>query len=131
MARRRLTVGKPWEATALFSLGMICSGPQLHTAGITARDAEGRLVGRGDIRAQVAQCFANLEDVLAAAGAGFEDVAKYTVFTTDIDAYMKQTQDIRAPFFVGRPAATLVEVRRLADPDMLVEVEAIVSLRED
>lgn len=79
------------------------------------------------MRAQVAQCFANLQEILTAADAGFDDVVKYTVFTTDIDAYM-QTQDMRARFFVGKPAATLVEVRKLANPDMLVEVEASVSL---
>lgn len=127
MPRRRLIVGRPWEQTALFSLGVVASGPQLHTAGITARDREGKLVGRGDMRAQVAQCFANLGEILAAAGANFDDVVKYTVFTTDIEAYML-TQEMRVPFFVGKPAATLVEVRKLADPAMLVEVEAIVSV---
>lgn len=131
MSRQVITTGKPWEGTVLFSLGVVTTGRTLHTAGITARDPQGRLVGAGDVREQVAQCFRNLGDILAAAGAGFEDVVKYTIFTTDIDRFVRETLEVRAPFFGGKPAATLVEVSRLIDPDMLVEIEAIVHLPGD
>lgn len=112
-----------------FSLGVVASGRFLYTAGITSRDAHGNVVGPNDMRVQVAQCFANLQEVLEAAGASWGDVVKYTIFTTDIDAYNKDTLDIRVPFFVDRPAATLVEVRRLIHRDMVVEIEAVVCLR--
>ena len=89
MSRQPVTVGKPWERTIAFSLGVVTSGRVLHTAGITARDPEGRLVGPGDIRAQIEQCFKNLGDVLRAAGADYGDVVKYTMSTTDIEGFGK------------------------------------------
>jgi enamine deaminase RidA (YjgF/YER057c/UK114 family) len=128
MPRKALTLGKPFERKVPFSLGVVSHGRVLHTAGITARDQDGEIVGVDDIRAQVTQCFSNLADILAAAEAKFENVIKFTIFTTDIDRFSKETQDIRFPHFSGRPAATAVQVSRLVDPRMLVEIEAIVSL---
>jgi 2-iminobutanoate/2-iminopropanoate deaminase len=128
MARTVLTLGKHFEATVPFSLGVISSGRLLHTAGITARDADGNVIGDGDMRAQVTQCFANLADILANAATSFDKVVKFTIFTTDIDRFNPDTRDIRFPYFSGRPAATLVEVSKLVDPRMLVEIEAIVCL---
>lgn len=130
MSRQPLTLGKPFEKKVPFSLGVISSGRMLHTAGITARDADGNLVGTGDMRAQVEQCFGNLADILRASGAGFGDVVKYTIYTTDIALFDRTTRDIRHPYFVDRPASTLIEVSRLIDPAMLVEIEAIVCLGE-
>lgn len=128
MTRSALRLGKAWEDTVPFSLGVVSSGRLLHTAGITARDADGRVVGEGDLRRQVQQCFANLGDVLAAAGATWGQVVKFTMYTTDIDRFDADTRDLRWPFFVDRPASTLIEVRRLLHPAMLVEVEAVVAL---
>lgn len=128
--RQVVTVGKPWESTVLFSLGVVTGGRTLHTAGITARDPQGALVGAGDMREQVAQCFRNLADILEAAGTGFAHVVKYTIYTTDIDRFMGETAEVRAPFFGGKPGATLVEVSRLVDPGMLVEIEAVVHVPE-
>jgi enamine deaminase RidA (YjgF/YER057c/UK114 family) len=130
MTRQPLMLGRGFEKKVVFSLGVVSSGRLLHTAGITARTAEGDLVGTGDMRAQVQQCFENLETILAAAGAGFGDVIKYTIYTTDIDCFETSTRDLRFPYFVDRPASTLVEVSRLIDPGMLVEIEAVVSLGE-
>ena len=128
MTRTVLTLGKHFETTVPFSLGVISAGRLLHTAGITARDASGAVVGEGDMRAQVAQCFANLGDILQNAQTSFEKIVKFTIFTTDIDRFDRDTRDIRFPYFRGRPAATLVEVSRLVDRRMLVEIEAIVCL---
>ncbi|MFA7667435.1 MAG: Rid family hydrolase [Burkholderiaceae bacterium] len=129
MSRQPLQTGKSWETKVPFSLGVAASGRFLHTAGITARADDGSVIGPNDMRAQVARCFENLGEVLQAAGAGWGDVVKYTIFTTDIERYDQDTRDIRLPFFVDRPAATLVEVRRLVHPEMLVEIEAVVCLR--
>ncbi|WBX99919.1 Rid family hydrolase [Ramlibacter tataouinensis] len=128
MTRQVLRLGKPWEKTVRFSLGVVTDGRLLHTAGITARDPHGEVVGVGDIRAQTAQCFSNLNEIIVAAGAQLEDVVKYTIFTTDIERFHTETLALRAPFFCGNPAATLVEVSRLIDPRMLVEIEAIVRI---
>lgn len=126
--RKDLRLGKPLEDRIPFSLGVVSSGRFLHTAGITARDRDGEIVGVGDIVAQTRQCYENLGDILEAAGAGWGDVIKYTTYTTDIQFFTDQTREVRAQYYVNRPAATLVEVSRLADPKMLVEIEAIVSL---
>ncbi len=128
MTRKPLELGKPFEKTVPFSLGVVSSGATLHTAGITARDANGDVVGVGDMRAQVKQVFDNLADIISAAGGSFEKVVKYTIFTTDINRFNSETRDIRFPYFSGRPGATLIEVSNLVDPRMLVEIEAIVSL---
>lgn len=130
MSRKPLTLGKAFEKKVLFSLGVVSSGRMLHTAGITARDANGDLVGSGDMRAQVEQCFSNLGDVLEAANASFGDIVKYTIYTTDIALFDSATRDVRFPYFVDRPASTLIEVSRLIDPGMLVEIEAIACLGE-
>lgn len=126
--RQPLKLGKPWEDKVFFSLGVITQGRVLHTAGVTARDADGKVVGGSDIGEQTLQCFRNLGDILAAAGATWDDVVKYTLFTTDIVRFDTETRTLRTPYFRARPAATLVEVRRLIDPAMLIEIEAIVNV---
>lgn len=128
MNRHVIRLGKPWEQTVRFSLGVVTTGRILHTAGVTARNAQGDVVGAGDMRAQTLQCFNNLGDILTAAGARWEEVVKFTIFTTDIERFHTETLALRAPFFCGSPAATLVQVSRLIDANMLVEIEAIVHL---
>ena len=125
--REVIEVDKPWTRTVGFSLGVAAENRTLFTAGVTARDADGKLVGVGDMRAQIEQCFRNVGDVLHAAGADFGDVVKWTMYTTDIDAF-SQHADVYRRHFINRPASTLVEVRRLVMPEMLVEIEAIASL---
>ncbi|WP_162914959.1 RidA family protein [Desertibaculum subflavum] len=127
MTRDLITCGKPWEASALFSLGVGVEGKLLFTAGMTARDPEGRVVGAGDMRRQVEQCFENIGDVLRAAGARWEQVVKVTMYVTDFDAF-EGTRDIRARYLRGRPAATAVGVSRLIHPDMMFDIEAVAVL---
>jgi enamine deaminase RidA (YjgF/YER057c/UK114 family) len=88
-------------------------------------DDAGGLVGGDDVAAQARQVFANMGRVLAAAGAGFGDVVKVTVFLTDVDdrpAINPVRQEI---FGSARPASTLVEISRLAIPGAKIEVEAV------
>ena len=127
MRRDVIEVDKPWTRTVPFSLGVVTEGRTLFTAGVTARDVDGKLVGAGDMRAQIEQCFRNVGDVLRAAGADFGDVVKWTMYTTDIDDFSKHA-DVYRRHFINRPASTLVEVRRLVFPEMLVEIEAVASL---
>jgi len=102
-------------------------GRILFTSGITARDSEGEVVGKGDMRAQMEMCFQNVGDVLRAAGTDFNHVLKWTMYTTDIDEFSKNS-DVYKRHFINHPASTLVEVRRLIFPEMLVEIEAVASL---
>jgi enamine deaminase RidA (YjgF/YER057c/UK114 family) len=124
MSREVIGSDKPWTKTIAFSLGVASDDKLLFTAGITARDPEGKVVGAGDMRAQIEQCFRNVGDVLRAAGADYGDVLKWTMYTTDIIAY-GQHAEVWRRYFVNKPASTLIEVSRFVVPEMMVEIEAV------
>jgi len=129
MSRKIVNVdNKPWVKTVEFSLGVISTGALLHTAGITARDPQGNIVGVGDIRVQIQQCFDNLHDVLRAAGCDWADVIKFTLYTTDMPAFVRH-RDLWGTFYVDSPASTLIGVKDLIHPDMMVEIEAIAKVK--
>jgi enamine deaminase RidA (YjgF/YER057c/UK114 family) len=125
--RKNIDVDKPWHKSIPFAQGVVVEGRLLITSGVTARGPDGNVIGAGNIRTQMEQCFANLGDVLEAAGCGFGDVVKYVMYTTDIEAFSAHA-DVYRSHFVGRPASTLVEVSRLIDPEMTVEIECVVKL---
>jgi 2-iminobutanoate/2-iminopropanoate deaminase len=103
-------------------------GNILFVSGLTAHDAEGRLVGGTDTAKQTRQILMNLKLVLDAAGATMANVLKVTVFLTNIDD-RAVINPVRQEFFgSARPASTLIEVSRLALPEMKVEIEAVVGL---
>ncbi len=100
-------------------------GDLLFVSGCVPVDSEGRLVGGEDVVAQARQTLANVGSVLAAAGCSFADVAKVTIYLTDVDDRPK-VNPVRQEFFGdARPASTLVEVTRLAIPGAKIEVEAV------
>lgn len=97
-------------------------------SGITARTADGTLVGKGDIEAQSEQIFINIQNILAAAGASLDDIVKTTAYVRDAEE-IDRFRTVRERFMgFEPPASTIVEVSRLYDSDMLVEVEAIAAL---
>lgn len=97
-------------------------------AGQVALAADGTLVGEGDFEAQCRQVFHNLETVLAQSGATFENVVKLTAFFTDI-AHLPLYTRVRAEFTSGGPpASTAIEVKGLATPALMIEVEATAVL---
>jgi 2-iminobutanoate/2-iminopropanoate deaminase len=104
-------------------------GDLLFVSGCVPVDAEGRLVGGDDVVEQARQTFANVGAVLDAAGSSFADVAKVTVFLTDIDDRPKINSVRQEVFGESRPASTLVEVSRLAIPGAKIEVEAVAVAR--
>jgi 2-iminobutanoate/2-iminopropanoate deaminase len=94
------------------------------TAGQVALAADGALVGEGDFEAQCRQVFRNLESVLAQSGASFENLVKLTAFFTDI-ANLPMYTRVRGEFTSGNPpASTAIEVKGLATPALMIEVEA-------
>lgn len=104
------------------------AGDLVFISGCVPVDAEGLLVGGGDVVAQARQVFRNIEAVLTAAGASFADVAKVTVYLTSVEDRPK-INPVRQEFFgEARPASTLVEVSRLAIPGAKIEVEAVAVL---
>ncbi|HEX2200158.1 MAG TPA: RidA family protein [Burkholderiales bacterium] len=103
-------------------------GDLLFISGIPPTDAAGRVVS-DDVAEQARQVFLNMKRVLEAAGAGFADILKITVYLLDVDDRAK-INPVRQEFFgAARPASTLIGVSELAIPGMKVEVEAVAGLR--
>jgi len=97
-------------------------------SGQLARDAEGNLVGGGDMAEQTRQCIRNMQTVLAAAGGTLDDIVSIVVYTTDIRQF-KEIVAARTEFFVAKlPTSTIVEVNHLADPGLMIEFQAIAAL---
>jgi reactive intermediate/imine deaminase len=103
-------------------------GDLLFVSGLTAHDEQGKLVGEDDAVEQTRQILRNLQKVLLAAGGGFSNVLKVTVYLTDINDRAKINPVRKEYFGSAKPASTLVEVSRLALPGMKVEIEAVVGL---
>ena len=104
------------------------AGDLLFISGLIAVDGRGELVGGDDVAAQARQVFANMRAVLDAAGCGFADVVKVTVYLTDVDDRPKINPVRQEVFGAARPASTLVEVSRLAVPGAKVEIEAVAQI---
>jgi len=102
------------------------AGGLLFTSGQIPFDADGNVVGPGDMEAQARQVFRNLGAVLSTAGASFGDLVKLTFFVRDVTS-LAAIRSVRDEFVdtATPPASTLVEVSRLAAPDLLIEIEAV------
>lgn len=113
----------------LYSHVVVAEGKRMiFISGQLARDRDGNVVGKGDMRAQLRQVGENIKAALASAGATLNDLVKTTTYVTDIDELFKHV-DVRMEYFgAALPTSTTVEVRRLAHPDFMVEVEAIAML---
>ena len=105
------------------------AGELLFISGVVPVDGKGRLLGGEDVVAQATAVFESLGRVLSAAGAAPGDVAKVTVFLTDVDDRARINPVRQAFFGDARPASTLVEISRLAVPGAMIEVEAVAVVR--
>lgn len=127
--RKNVGSGGPWEARVGYSRA-VRIGPHVWVSGSTAMTAKG-LVGKGDAYAQAAQAFQTIEAALKEAGASLADVVRTRMFVTDI-AHWEDVARLHGELFGSiRPAATMVEVSKLIDPDMLVEIEVDAYVTSD
>ncbi len=122
MARQNISTGGPWEGKIGYSRA-VRVGAALYVSGSTAMTASG-LVGKGDPYAQTIQTFKTIEAALEQAGASLNDVVRTRIYMANIDQWQEVGRAHGEIFGNIRPATTMVEVSRLIDPDMLVEIEA-------
>ena len=104
---------------------VVKAGNTIYIAGQTAMDVSGSLVGKGDIKVQVAQVFRNIMTALASVGASYTNLVKVTTYLTSA-AYIEGYRTVRSQFLISNlPASTLLVIKGLAQANMLVEIDAI------
>ncbi len=121
-----------WAPFGAFSMAAVQgAGRVVYLKGQVALDRDGRVVGKGDMRAQTRKALENIQSVLAHVGGAMADIVSLTHHVTDIAEFMA-TGEIRRAFFAEPyPVTTTVQVAALYDPDLMVEITAIAEIPQD
>lgn len=122
--RTNISSGRPWESLVGYSRA-VRVGNTVVTAGTAPVGDDGRVLGKDDPYAQTMHCLRTIESALKKAGAALTDVVQTRIYVTDISQWQEIGRAHGEVFKEIRPATTMVEIRRLIDADMLVEIEAM------
>jgi enamine deaminase RidA (YjgF/YER057c/UK114 family) len=125
--RQKISSGAKWESIVGYSRA-VKVGNRIYVTGTTSLGDDGELVGIGDAYQQAAQCIRNIEKALKRLGAGLEHVVRTRMFVTDISRWEEYGHAHGEFFRDVMPATTMVEVKALIDPRMLIEIEADAEL---
>ena len=128
--RSKVRSGAPWESVVGYSRA-VRVGRFVAVSGSAAIDTNGLLVGEGDMYAQAKQCIEVIETALETAGGRLADVVRTRTFVTDIERWADVGRAHQEAFGDVMPATSMVEVSRLIDPGMLVEIEADAIIGDD
>ena len=125
--RERISSVAKWESIVGYSRA-VKVGNRIYVTGTTALGPDGEIVGEGNAYEQAKQCLRNIESALKRLGAGLEYVVRTRMFVTDISRWEEYGRAHGELFRGIMPATTMVEVSRLIDPRMLIEIEADAEL---
>jgi 2-iminobutanoate/2-iminopropanoate deaminase len=120
------SLGMPWEKEYGYAQSVKVEDT-IYVSGQVSHDETGKIVGRGDMEAQMRQAYTNIQKVLAQYGATMNNIVDEILFVTDMDAAFSAAVKCRENVFSGIPvvASTIVQIQRLAFPDLLIEIRCV------